>query len=152
MEWTFSVEIKTKLRMAHPQGIECPTPPSAGDDFCWKGTAISGRLADRFGSRFGTNTKSLRGDIGPISTTNGYLNVGFDVVISLCGSCRNSTFIKKRTAAHSWVHLHPIDSLFFLSFGHLVQNKQIVKVLWISTHQTLLRGETRRLQGFFMVS
>ena len=37
-----------------------------------------------------------------------------------------------------------------LSFRHLVQNKQIVKVLWISTHQTLLRGKTRRFQGFFM--
>ena len=33
-----------------------------------------------------------------------------------------------------------------LAFGHLVQNKQIVKVLWISTHQTLLRGKTRWFQ------
>ena len=39
-----------------------------------------------------------------------------------------------------------------LSFRHLVQNNQIVKVLRISTHQTLLRGKTRRFQGFFMVS
>ena len=39
-----------------------------------------------------------------------------------------------------------------LSFGHLVQNKQIVNVLWISTHQTLLRGKTRWFQGLFMVS
>ena len=38
-----------------------------------------------------------------------------------------------------------------LSFRHLVQNKQIVKVLWISTHQTLLTGKTRRFQGFFMI-
>ena len=27
-----------------------------------------------------------------------------------------------------------------LPYGNLVQNNQIVKVLWISTHQTLLRG------------
>ena len=39
-----------------------------------------------------------------------------------------------------------------LSFGHLVQNIQIVNVLWISTHQTLLRGKTRWFQGLFMVS
>ena len=39
-----------------------------------------------------------------------------------------------------------------LSFRHLVQNKQIVKVLWISTHQTLLRAKNRRFQRFFMVS
>ena len=39
-----------------------------------------------------------------------------------------------------------------LSFEHLVQNKQIVKVLCISTHQTLLRGKTKKFQGFFMVS
>ena len=41
---------------------------------------------NRFESRFGTNTKSLRGVIGPISAANEYLIVAFDVVISLCGS------------------------------------------------------------------
>ena len=39
------------------------------------------------------NTESLRGVIGPISTANDYLNAAFDVVISLCGSCRNCTLI-----------------------------------------------------------
>ena len=38
-----------------------------------------------------------------------------------------------------------------LSFGNLVQNNRIVKVLWISSHQTLLRGKTRRSEDFFMV-
>jgi len=32
MEWAFPVEKKSELRTAHPQGVECPTPPSAGDD------------------------------------------------------------------------------------------------------------------------
>ena len=39
-----------------------------------------------------------------------------------------------------------------LSFGNLVQNNQIVKVLWISSHQTLLRRKTRRSEDFFTVS
>ena len=33
-----------------------------------------------------------------------------------------------------------------LSFQHLLPNKQIVTVLWISTHQTLLRGKTQRFK------
>ena len=45
-----------------------------------------------------------------------------------------------------------ISTFLCLSLRHLVQNKQIVKVLWISTHQLLLRGKTRRFQGFFMIS
>ena len=58
------------------------------------------------------------------------------------------TLMKTTTAAHSWFDM--INSLFFF-FRNLVQNKQIVKVLWISTHQTLLRGKTRRFQGFLIV-
>ena len=59
-------------------------------DFCGEGTGISGGLTNRFGSRFGTNTKLFRGVIGPISTPNDYLNAVFDDIISLCGSCRNN--------------------------------------------------------------
>ena len=59
-------------------------------DFCGEGTGISGRLTNRFGSRFGTSTKLFRGVIGPISTPNDYLNAVFDDIISLCGSCRNN--------------------------------------------------------------
>ena len=60
-------------------------------DFFGEGTGISGRcLTNRFGSRFGTSTKLFRGVIGPISTPNDSLNVVFDDIISLCGSCRNN--------------------------------------------------------------
>ena len=59
-------------------------------DFCGEGTGISGGLTNRFGSRFGTNTKLFRGVIGPISTPNDYLHAVFDDIISLCGSCRNN--------------------------------------------------------------
>ena len=55
-------------------------------DFCGEGTGISGRLTNRFGSRFGTSTKLFRGVIGPISTPNDSLNAVFDDIISLCGS------------------------------------------------------------------
>ena len=58
--------------------------------FCGEGTFISGRLENRLESRFGTNTKLLRGVFGPISTPNDYPNLVFNDVISLCGSCRNS--------------------------------------------------------------
>ena len=39
-----------------------------------------------------------------------------------------------------------------LSFENLVQNKQIVQALCISTRQTLLRGKTQKFPSFFMVS
>ena len=58
--------------------------------FCGEGTFISGRLENRFKSRFGTNTKLLRGVFCPISTPIDYPNLVFNDVISLCGSCRNS--------------------------------------------------------------
>ena len=59
-------------------------------DSCGEGTGISGRLTNRFGSRFGTSTKLFRGVIGPISTPNDYLNAVFYDIINLCGSCRNN--------------------------------------------------------------
>ena len=58
--------------------------PCNGGDCCGEGTGHAGRLANRFG----TNTKLLRGVIGPIATPNDYLNTVFDDVISLCWSCR----------------------------------------------------------------
>ena len=39
--------------------------PVMGPFFAGKGWVISGRLANRLGSRFGTNTELLRGVIGP---------------------------------------------------------------------------------------
>ena len=50
-------------------------------DFCGKGTGISGRLTNRFGSRFGKSTKLFRGVIGPTSTPNDSLNAVFDDII-----------------------------------------------------------------------
>ena len=47
-------------------------------------------LANRLGSRFGTNTKLFCGVFGPISAPNYYLNTVFDGEISLRGSCRNN--------------------------------------------------------------
>ena len=43
---------------------------------------ISGRLANRNGSRIGANKKKLRGVIAPISTTNDYLDTVVDDVVS----------------------------------------------------------------------
>ena len=67
-------------------------PLSLGPIFAGRGRLISGRLANRLGSRFGTNTKLFCGVIGPIflATPNYYLNTVFDGVISLRGSCRNN--------------------------------------------------------------
>ena len=79
---------KTKWRTAQPEGVGCPTLSSKGRFL----RAISGRLANRFGSRFWKNPKLLRGVLGPISTPNDYLNTVFnDIdVITLCESCRNN--------------------------------------------------------------
>ena len=51
--------------------------PFNGANFASRGRPISCRLANRFGSRFVTNTKLLPEIIGPISTPNGYLNTVF---------------------------------------------------------------------------
>ena len=74
----------TKWRTAHPEGVTCPTPTSMGPISAWRGRVISGRLANRFGSRFGTNTKLLPGVIGPISAPSDYLSTVFDDVILAC--------------------------------------------------------------------
>ena len=84
---------KTKWQTSHPDGARFPaTPRSMGADFYRdrRGRVTSVRLANRFGTRFETNTKLLRGVIRPISTPNDYLNTVFDDVVSLCRSCRNN--------------------------------------------------------------
>ena len=62
--------------------------PFNGANFCGEGQVISGRMANRLGSRFRTNTKLLRGVIGPISTPNDYLYTEVDEVVGLRGSSR----------------------------------------------------------------
>ena len=84
-----SLSKKTKWRTKPPEGFARPIPPFNGADFAGRGRVTPGRLANRFRSRFGTNTTLLRGVIGPISTPNDCLNTIFNDVFSLCGSCRN---------------------------------------------------------------
>ena len=64
-----------------------------GADFCRRGgggLAISGHLANRLVSRFGSNnTELLRGVIGPMCSLDDCLNTVFDEVVSLRGICRN---------------------------------------------------------------
>ena len=74
----------TKWRTAHPEGVTCPTPTSMGPISAGRGRVISGRLVNRFGSRFATNTKLLPGVIGPISAPSDYLSTVFDEVILAC--------------------------------------------------------------------
>ena len=78
----------TKWRTEFLETVHVPLP--LGPIFAWRGRVISGRLANRLGSRFGTNTKLFCGVIGPISAPNYYLNTVLDGVISLRGSCRNN--------------------------------------------------------------
>ena len=72
---------KTKWRTELPEGFAYPTTPlppaSMGPISAGRGRVISGRLANRFGSRFNTNTKLLRGVIGPISAPHDYRNTVF---------------------------------------------------------------------------
>ena len=51
---------------------------------------ISGRLANRNGSRIGANKKKLRGVIAPTSTPNDYLDTVVDDVVSQRWSKKNA--------------------------------------------------------------
>ena len=93
--WPSLSKKKTKWRTSHPEGARFlanppPPPTSMGADFYGEGKGHRFGLANRFGTRFGTNTKLSHGVIRPISTPNDYLNKVFDDVVSLCGSCRNN--------------------------------------------------------------
>ena len=63
---------KTKWRTEFSEGFACPIPLQWAD-FAGSGQVISGRLANRFGSRFGKNKKLLCGVSGHLSTPNDYL-------------------------------------------------------------------------------
>ena len=88
MEWALSVEKRQNGGRLSQKALAVPLPLQRSRFL----RAISGRLANRFESRFWKNPKLLRGVIGPISTPNDYLNTVFhDIdVISLCESCRNN--------------------------------------------------------------
>ena len=77
--------MRAKGQTELPECFACPTPLSMRPIFVGRRRVTSGRLANRFKSRFGTNTKLLRGVIGPISKLKVHLNTA-----SLRGSCRNN--------------------------------------------------------------
>ena len=84
------VDVSPRRRAFPGQPTPPPPPTSMGADFYGEGKGHRFGLANRFGARFGTNTKLSHGVIRPISTPNDYLNKVFDDVVSLCGSCRNN--------------------------------------------------------------
>ena len=77
-----SMSKKDKMAGGSPRRFCVSHSPFKGADYCGeklgRGRVISGRLANRFGSRFGTNTKLLRGVIGPISSPSDYLDTACD--------------------------------------------------------------------------
>ena len=73
MEWAFSVEEDKMADLFTQKAFLDLLPPSVGPISAGRGRIISGHLAYRFGSPFGTNTKLLRGVIGPMSTLNDHV-------------------------------------------------------------------------------
>ena len=71
------------------KALHLPFPISMGLIFVRRGHVISGHLANRFGSRFGMNTKLVCRVICPISMPNDYLSTVIKCV-SLRGSCKNN--------------------------------------------------------------
>ena len=77
-----SMSKKDKMADGSPRRFCVSHSPFKGADYCGeklgRGRVISGRLANRFGSRFGRNTELLRGVIGPISSPSDYLDTACD--------------------------------------------------------------------------
>ena len=83
----------TKWRTAHPEGVTCPTPTSMGPISAGRGRVISGRLANRFGRRFATNTKLFNIAWSYWSYIRTEWLSKYSIrwsYFSLCGSCRNN--------------------------------------------------------------
>ena len=78
METASSVQKKDKTADRTPRRLCVSHSSSIGPSFAGRGRVISGHLANRFGSRFGTDTKLFPGVIKPISTPNDYLNTVFE--------------------------------------------------------------------------
>ena len=104
---------KTKWRTAHPEGVTCPTPTSMGPISAGRGRVISGRLANRFGSQFGTNTKLLPGVISPISAPSDYLSTVFDDVILACAGAAET--IPPPPPRSPWEKLQLVQDVAILS-------------------------------------
>ena len=84
---------KDKMADGIPRRL-CESPFNEAD-FCRSGRVILSRLANRFGSRFGTITKLLRGVFSPIFTLNDCLNTVVDDVVSLCGSSSENNVLQR---------------------------------------------------------
>ena len=94
---------KDKMVDAQPEGIACST------------RVISGRLAKRFGSRFGTNTELLRRVIRPISTPNDRRNTVFYEVISLSGSSRTKALPRSHGKTSTCCNSLPVCKRSFVT-------------------------------------
>ena len=70
LEAASSVQQKDKMADGTPRRLCVSYSSSMGSISAERGRVISGHLSNRFGSRFGKNTKLLRGVIKPISTPN----------------------------------------------------------------------------------
>ena len=73
---------------------------------------ISGRLANRNGSRIGANKKKLRGVIAPISTPNDYLDTVVDDVVSPSWSQKNASHGPLGKASTRWNTLPACEKSF----------------------------------------
>lgn len=80
----------SKMTDRNPRRLCMSHSSFSGADFVGRRQVISGHPANRFGSGCGSNTKLLHEVIDPISVLNDYLNIVFDDVVSLCGSCRKN--------------------------------------------------------------
>ena len=128
---------KTKWRTAHPEGVACPTPTSMGPISVRRGRVISGRLANRFGSRFGSNTKLLPGVIGPTASAPGdYLSTVFDDVIL---ACEGAAVYNKQTAPPPPPH----PSLFLDQTEARKAEKKILE-----TGPLLISGQQLRVNSY----
>ena len=87
MEATSSVQQNDKMVDGTPRRFCVSHSPFNGADFCGEGT---GNFRSSGETIWESNSKLLRGVIGPMSTANDDLNTEFDDVVSLCGSCRNN--------------------------------------------------------------
>ena len=65
--------------------------PINSADFSGEGTGHFKSSGEQIWKSIGTNTELVRGVIGPISSPNDDLNIVFDDVVSLRGSCRNNS-------------------------------------------------------------
>ena len=128
----------------------------------WNTTALSQSNCRNFSSSSITESKDLSTEKGKMKFTRHIHREKKCSVIVLTIYCFNPKL--RLFFVRNWVLLNinendnrcpQLSRCSYYRFTFLclsLQKKQIVKVLWISSNQTLLRGKTRRFQGFFMDS